>query len=116
MLVEITQNFDLWKLDIEHLMTIGIHNSARELQRIARQNAPYDTWKLKQGIATEEKKNEARIWPRKINYAVKREYENKKNPDRKFYMRKTAATAWPVVEKAFETAYNIVIKNIQWRS
>ncbi len=41
--VTVTTNFDLSNLDIDNMMTIGIHNSARELQRIARQNAPYDT-------------------------------------------------------------------------
>jgi hypothetical protein len=52
-------------------------------------NAPIDTGKLKQGIAIEKSLNKARIGPRSIPYAVRREFENKKNPHKKFYMKKT---------------------------
>lgn len=113
--INISTNFDLSKFDTDRMIQIGLHNSITELQRIAAKNAPYQTWKLSQGIGIEEGNKTARVGPRKINYAVVREYINKKNPHKRFYMRKTHDVSGKVVENAFITAYNIVIKKI-WRS
>jgi hypothetical protein len=36
-----------------------------------------------------------------VDYAVKREYENKKNPHTKFYMRRTAEVGEEIVKEEF---------------
>jgi hypothetical protein len=61
MKISVNINFDLSALDIAHLTVIGLENSSREIQSIARVNAPYDTGKLKQGIAVEKNNDTARI-------------------------------------------------------
>jgi hypothetical protein len=43
-------------------------------------------------------------------YAQRREYENFKNPDRKFYMKKTFQALPNTVEKNFDDAVKIVLK------
>ena len=113
MLVKVSTNFDLSELDMSKLTTIWLENSTRRIQSIARQNAPYDTGKLKQGIAVEKSKDQARVWPRRIPYAVRREFENYKNPQRKFYMKRTHDVAGPIVQSEFDKAFDIVSKNIQ---
>lgn len=113
MKVNVSINFDLSELDIKRLTTIWLENSTRKIQSIARENAPYETGKLKQGIAIEKQRDKARVWPRQIPYAVRREFENYKNPHRKFYMKRTHDVAWPIVEKEFNNAFQIVSKKIQ---
>lgn len=112
MLIKVSTNFDLSELNIQRLTTIWLENSTRQIQSIARENAPYDTGKLKQGIAIEKKRDKARVWPRQIPYAVRREFENNKNPKRKFYMKRTYDVAGPIVEKAFNEAFKIVSNRI----
>jgi len=85
----------------------------RELQAIARENAPIDTGKLKQGIGTEVTRNTGRVGPRNIPYAFRRENENKKNPHKKFYMKKTYKRGNAVVKDNFEKAYDLVSKKIR---
>lgn len=112
MKISVKTNFDLSEMDMGHLITIGLQNSSREIQNLARANAPYETGKLKQGIAVEKTRDKARIGPRSIPYAVRREYENYKNPGRKYYMKRTHAVAGDIVQKAFEDAFTIVSKKI----
>lgn len=109
----VKKNFDLNRLNVRQMIDIGLRNSVRELQAIARENAPIDTGKLKQGIGTEQTLNKARVGPRNIPYAFRREHENKKNPHKKFYMKKTYNRGGAVVKKNFETAYQIVSKKIR---
>lgn len=85
-------------------------NSSQELQRIAQANAPYDTGKLKQSIGVEPANISTttklvRVGPRRTVYAVRREFENYKNPHKKYYMRRTNDQAQRVVQKQFETAF-----------
>lgn len=116
MLITADINFDLSEMDIEKLIQIALNNSAREIQRTARENAPYDTGKLKQGIAIDpgvvaKGVDFVRVGPRSIPYAEKREYENYKNPGRKFYMKRTHEVANGIAQKNFQMAYNIVTKD-----
>ena len=125
MLIQVSSNFDLSALSVDRLNQIWLHNSLRELQSIARRNSPVDTGKLKQGILIEGKyegndpnsvrlwQNKARVGPAQIPYAVRREFENYKNPQRKFYMKRTHDVAGPIVQKEFDNAFQIVSKKIQ---
>lgn len=115
--ITIKTNFSLSKVNIGEINKIGLVNSGQMLQKIAQANAPYDTGKLKQGIGTDptsvtNSTKRIRIGPRGIQYAVRREYENYKNPDRKFYMRRTAETGQDIVQKEFEKAVKIVISSL----
>ena len=129
--MEITVNIkvNLEDLDIWQINQIGLVNSSQGLVKIARENAPYDTWTLKKGIGVEangsfttnddnlksiitKSTKEARVWPRKIIYSIRREFENKKNPGKKFYMKRTYEVAESVVKKEFQKAVDIVISNL----
>jgi hypothetical protein len=83
----------------------------------AQENAPYVTGTLKKSIAVEPgnistRSTETRIGPRKVVYAIRREFENRKNPDRKFYMKRAYMKAEEIVKEEFENAVAIVIKRL----
>lgn len=117
MQIIVKTNLSLDKIDIGKVSQIGFYNSGQKLQKQAQENAPYMTGKLKQsigvdpGVITKQTKS-IRIGPRKVVYAVIREFVNKKNPDRKWYMRRTYDTAGEVVKREFEKAVNIVISKL----
>ena len=117
MQIIVKTNLNLDKIDIGKVSQIGFYNSGQKLQKQAQANAPYMTGKLKQsigvdpGVITKSTKS-IRIGPRKVVYAVIREFVNKKNPDRKFYMRRTHDVAGDVVKTEFEKAVQIVISKI----
>lgn len=118
MKIEISTNFDLSKLDVNVINQLGLTNSSREIRGQAMDNAPYQTWKLQQSIWIEPwvitpKTKQVKIWPRKIVYAVRREFENFKNPSRKFYMKRAYDTAQEVVKREFEKALLLIIKKIK---
>jgi len=104
------------KLSIGKINQIGLVNSGQKLMAIAQENAPYETGKLKQGIGMEPNSvststRRVRVGPRNIVYAVRREYENKKNPQKRLYMHKTADRGQNIVRKEFENAVKIVINS-----
>ena len=54
----------------------------------AKKNAPYLSWTLRRSISTDFnniKRWFAVVWS-DVKYAKRREYENKKNPDRRYYL------------------------------
>lgn len=110
-------NVDLKKLDIGKINQIGLVNATQRLVKIARENAPYETGTLKKSIGTQpgaitRNTKQARLGPRKVVYAVRREYENKKNPHKKFYMERTAKVAQKIVQEEFQHAAEIVASNV----
>lgn len=117
--ITIKSNFDLNKLSPElvwEITEIGLYNSSELAIWEAREFAPYKTWRLKAWIWREpsiiwKKTKKVIVWPRKIDYAVLREFSNRKNPDKKFYMKKTWEKIPELVEKEFEKAVNIVLKH-----
>lgn len=117
MKIDIKINFDLKKLDIGEINRIGLSNSTQALVKIAAANAPYETGTLKKSIGVEpatitKSTTQARVGPRKVVYAVRREFENKKNPSRKFYMKRTSEVAEKIVQDKFNEAVEIVKKSI----
>lgn len=115
--VTIKTNFDFGKFDTNRLIEMGIHNSLRPIQSIARAGAPVETGTLKKNIWIEEWKNKAGIWPsfwpRKVVYARRREYENYKNPHTKYYMRNAYQQSETIINREFNKAFDIIIKHIQ---
>lgn len=60
------------------------------VQNNAKENAPYLTWTLRRSITHDWSKVSrwyAIIWS-PVAYARKREYENNRNPDRKYYLKR----------------------------
>ena len=110
-------NINLSKLDIKRVNQIGLVNATQALVKMARENAPYETGTLKKSIGAEpgaitRNTKQARVGPRKVVYAVRREYENKKNPHKKFYMQRTADKAQDIVQREFQHAAEIVVRSI----
>lgn len=104
--------FNIWKIN-----QIWLVNSSQRLVKQARENAPFETGTLKKSIWTEPGQitsttKTVKIGPRKVVYAVRREFENKKNPGKKFYMKKTFEKAETVVKEEFEKAVSIVINSL----
>lgn len=118
MKITISSNFDLGKIDMGRVNQVGLVNSSQRIMRIAQANAPYDTGKLKQGIGVEPGNistatKKVRIGPRSIVYGVRREFENFKNPHKKYYMRRTHAEAGTVVTQEFQGALSIIYSIIK---
>jgi hypothetical protein len=118
MKINIETNFDLKKLDIDVVNMIWLKASSSDIRWQAQDNAPYQTWKLRQSIWTEPGiitpwTKSVKIWPRKVVYAIRREFENFKNPTKKFYMKRAYDTAEEVIKREFTKAVNLVIKKIK---
>lgn len=113
--VKVSVNLD--KLDMGRVNQIGLSNSTQILAKQARENAPIDTGTLKKSIGVEPatistNTTEARVGSRKVVYAIRREFENKKNPGKKFYMKRAYTNAEKIVQDAFNDAVKIVIKTL----
>lgn len=94
---------------------IGLFNTSEDAIKKAQEKAPYDTgtlkksiWRFPANITTRTRK--VNVWPREVVYAERREYENNKNPDRKFYMKRTGKEIPSIAKEEFEGAVKIVLK------
>ncbi len=117
MQLSIKTNLKLSALDMGKICQIWLTNSGQRLTAIAQANAPYETGKLKQSIGVEPNSiskgtRRIRVGPRKVIYAVPREYVNKKNPSKRLYMHRTADVGQEIVKKEFENATKIVINSL----
>jgi len=117
MQIDVKINVNLDDLSIWKINQIWLVNSTQLLAKQARENAPLDTGTLKKSIWVEPNNittdtTEARVWSRKVVYALRREFENKRNPHKKFYMKRAYDTAPDIVKKEFEKAVDIVIKSL----
>lgn len=106
---------------IRKILKIGFDNSAQKLIKKAQYLAPYDTWTLKKSIGTDRpimlgtdkvRLGPDRVGSRKVPYALRREFENRKNPSRKYYMKRTYQEAKKIVKEEFKKAVNIIIKRL----
>jgi hypothetical protein len=114
--LEVDINFDLNNFQFDKVVEIGLTNSLNSIQHEARGNAPYESWNLRRSIATEKGGTSGRVWPRSIQYAVKREYENFKNPHTKFYMARAWEKGQEIAKREFDEAVKIVINSTLWAS
>ena len=73
-------------------------------------NAPYQSWNLRRSINYEIKKDEAIIWTN-VKYAKVREYVNKKNPSRKFYMKRALESSYWQIKRIFTKNISNVFNN-----
>lgn len=92
-------------------------NSTQRIAKQARENAPIDTGTLKKSIGVEpgnitRSTTETRVGPRRVVYAIRREFENKRNPGKKFYMKRAHENAEAIVKEEFTKAVDIVIKSL----
>ena len=116
--IKIKSSFDFKNLSgdlVWEITKIWLFNSSEDAIEQAREKAPNDKWRLKASISREpmsitKKTKKVVVWPRKIKYARRREYENFKNPDRKFYMKKTFQALPNTIEENFNNAVKIVLK------
>lgn len=116
--IKIKSNFDFSKISgnlVWEITKIWLFNSSEEAIDRAREKAPYQKGILKKSIAREpmnisKSTKKVLVWPRKVAYAVPREFENFKNPDRKYYMKKTFQELPNFVEQEFNKATEIVLK------
>lgn len=67
-------------------------------------NAPYLTWTLRRSITTKVTMDTWIIWTN-VKYAKVREYVNKKNPHKKFYMKRA-------LDSSVDKVNQIFLKNI----
>lgn len=82
---------DIDQIDLKNPIQKTLVQAATTVQRSAKRNAPVLTWTLRRSISTDlaEVKNDiAKVWTN-VPYAKLREYENRKNPRRRFYMRRS---------------------------
>lgn len=84
-------DYDLWGA-----IQKAIQQSVLIVQWKAVRNAPYQTWTLRRSITQEVQPDRWVVWTNVV-YAKVREFINKKNPSRRFYMK-----------RAFETSINAI--------
>lgn len=93
-------SFDFWKFSPELIKEIQhdiLYNFSSDTIDLAQKNAPYQRWSLRRWIVQNPKlislwMDTVTVWPEWIPYAVRREFQNKKNPHKKFYMKRTYDT------------------------
>ena len=113
--IKVNKNFKIPEKIYGEINKIWLYNSSEEAIDRAREKAPYLTWRLKAWIWREpaivtNTTPRVIIWPRKIEYAIKREFSNKKNPQRRFYMKRTYDELPSVVYDEFNNATQIILK------
>lgn len=99
--VKITSDID--EIDLKNPIHKSLSQATTKIQRRAKKNAPVLRWTLRRSIKTDLREVNKWIWHvyTDLVYARKREYENRKNPHRRFYMtRAVQDTSWEV-EKIF---------------
>jgi len=100
-----------WKdYDLSWSIKKSLIQSTLIVQWRAVKNAPYVTWNLRRSITTKVKKDEWIVWTN-VPYARVREYVNKKNPSRKFYMKRALESSERDIEKIFTKNLNNVFND-----
>jgi hypothetical protein len=100
---------------VDEISMIWLFNTSEDAIHQSQENAPYETGKLKQSIwrqpgSVGTKTKKVVVGPRWVVYARRREFENFKNPDRKFYMRRTYKKIKKTASEHYEEAVQIVLK------
>jgi hypothetical protein len=113
--IKIKTDFQLPKNIAWKVIQVWLYNTSETAIEQAREFAPYKTWRLKASIwrmpaNVTENTRKIVVWPRKIKYAIIREYINYKNPDRRFYMKKTYKKIPDIAKIEFNTALKIILK------
>jgi len=99
--IKINTNFTLQ--DIKPAITKSIELSTALVHWKANKNAPYKTWNLASSINLVNKTYSWIVWvsSQTAPYAKLREYVNKKNPHKKFYMKRALESSIKEIEDFF---------------
>jgi len=98
--IKINTNFTLQ--DIKPAIAESIKQSVLLVDKKAWNNAPYKTWNLRRWIWYEIKDYIWIVWvSEKVPYAKLREYVNKKNPHKRFYMKRALESSIKEIEDFF---------------
>jgi len=93
-------------LTIEGAINKAMINITLMVQNSAKVNAPFKTWTLRKSIQsnlTKIKQGITIVWSPLI-YARRREFENKKNPDRRFYLKRAYTENKNKIDKIIKEA------------
>jgi len=88
------------EIDISWAITKSLHQSTQLVRWKAIQNAPVKSWDLRRSITTDIKDNIWSVWTNK-KYWKRREYENFKNPHKKFYMKRALESSLVNIQSYF---------------
>ena len=116
--ITLTSSFDFKNLSsdiVDEAIMIGLYNTTQDTIDEAQSNAPYQRGQLRKSIGNEPKNivkgtKKVIVWPRGVVYAVRREYENFKNPHKKFYMKRAYDDVKGRARRNYEEAIEIVLK------
>lgn len=89
------------KVDISWAITKSLHQSTQLVRGKAIQNAPVLSWTLRRSITSMVWGTTGRVWTN-VKYAKRREYENKKNPHRRFYMKRALDSSIIKIQSFFD--------------
>lgn len=109
-MINYTITSNLKTYDLQWAINKSLIQSTLEVQWKAVRFAPYETWNLRRSITTEVKKDTWIVWTN-VKYAKLREYVNKKNPSKKFYMKRALETSIPKIERIFTKNLTNVLNN-----
>jgi len=109
-MLKFTLTSDLKTYDIKWAINKALIQSTLVVQWKAVRNAPYQTWNLRRSITTEVKRDKWIIGTN-VRYAKVREFVNKKNPSRKFYMKRALEKSWFEIKRIFTKNINNVLHN-----
>lgn len=98
--IKINSNFSLQTL--KPAIQKSIKQSVLLVDEKAWNNAPYFKWNLRRGIWYEVKPYIWTVWvSEKVPYAKLREYVNKKNPHKRFYMKRALESSQKEIQEFF---------------
>jgi len=100
MQINVTMNWWTIDVNIQWAVRKSLHQSTQLVRWKAIQNAPIQTWTLRRSITTQIKKDSWTVWTN-VKYARRREYENRKNPHRKFYMKRALESSINKIQSYF---------------
>jgi len=87
-------------INIDKAITKSLNQSVLLVQWKAVTNAPYITWNLRRSINTKVEPYTWIVWTN-VKYAQIREYINKKNPSRKYYMQRALESSETEINNYF---------------
>ena len=73
-------------------------------------NAPFLSWNLRRSLHFKVKGDTGKVWTN-VKYARVREYINKKNPSKIFYMKRAIESSYHKIEQIFRKNINNVLNN-----
>jgi len=98
------------KYDLDWAIKKSLTQSSLVVHWKAVKNAPYQTWNLRRSLNWKIKEDTAIVWTN-VKYAKIREYVNKKNPSRRFYMKRALESSYNEIKRIFTKNIKNVLDN-----